>query len=125
MMISSPLLEKEFYLSEADSILAFEFNYWPLKVKAAVFNLGYKEVMQLKEEWEKVIFDGFLDRISKRYRCRYEGVMVSLPKTVEYMDLGLSWATIRRQAKERKLPAEIMAAINELIENDLVEGGQD
>lgn len=122
--ITSPLLDKPFYLSGADAQLAFEFNYWPLNVRAAVFNIGYSEVLQLKEQWEKVIFDGFLERISKRYNDRYEGSRVSLPEIVnDVLDLGISWGTIRRQAKERRLSMDIIKEIDLLIENDLVEGG--
>lgn len=122
--ITSPLLDKPFYLSGADAQLAFEFNYWPLKTRAAVFNIGYQEVLELKECWEKIIFDGFLERISKRYNDRYDGGRVSLPEIVNYLDLGISWNTIRRQAKQRRLSKEIMEAIDNVIENDLVEGGE-
>lgn len=121
--IYSPLLERELHISEADAILVYEFNHWPLNVRAAVFKIGYPEVLELKERWEKIIFDGFLERISKRYNDRYDGYRVSLPEIVSDLDLGLSWNSIRRQAKERKLSQEIMDAIDSLIENDLVEGG--
>lgn len=122
-LISSPLLDRQVYLADADLQLAYEFNHWPLEVKATVFKIGYAEALELKDRWERIIFDGFLERISKRYTCRYEGGRVSLPEMVKNLDFGISWETIRKQAKSRRLSPEIMNEIDALIENDLMEGG--
>lgn len=124
-IINHPLLPKKITVAGPDLVLMEEWRDLPIEVRCVLMGFSLEDINILKAKLEAIRYDGFLELISKRYRDLAFGLPARLPELVpeliQSIGFEMSWQTIRRRAKNRTLPIEIINEATYMIEKELYE----